>query len=110
MSVNVNSNRYPRTIVSKPRRRDDEEQVQNGLAITPEQMQEMTLKGVPIASQNLGITYDEGYSNTSFDVPMEYQRGVDISDAWEAREDVTKRFNKVYKEASDAFFASQQTN
>lgn len=79
---------------SRPRRHDDEEPVQSGLAVTPAQMMELAEKGIPITPQNLGVSYDEGYSDLSFDVPTQYQRGIDIADMWEAQEDVKRKFGK----------------
>lgn len=72
-------------------RREDETEVQNGLAMTPAQMYDMAMKGLPISTQNLGITYDEGYSNLDFTPPLEYQRGIDLGDLYEARMDAKQK-------------------
>lgn len=66
---------------------DDEPIVQNGLAVTPRDMLNMTLNGIPISPSNLGLQFDEGYSKLDFEPPLHTQRGVDISDMWEQRED-----------------------
>lgn len=68
--------------------------VQNGLAITPSQMYDMAQKGIPVAAQNLGIMYDEGYSELDFTPPLEYRRGIDIADAFEARMDAKAKLRK----------------
>lgn len=43
-------------------RHEGEQDVQSGLAMTPSQMYDMAQKGLPITTRNLGVTYDEGYS------------------------------------------------
>lgn len=68
-------------------RHDGEQDVQSGLAMTPSQVMKMAEKGLPITTRNLGITYDEGYSQLDFDPPLEHRRGVDIGDLFEARMD-----------------------
>lgn len=65
--------------------------VQNGLAVTPSQMLEMTERGIPITPQNLGLIYDEGVSKLDFEPPMEFRRGVDICDMWEHRENMKSK-------------------
>lgn len=95
------------TRFSRPRRRDDEEIVQSGLAVTPSMMLEMAEHNIPIAAQNLGLTYDEGVSKLDFDVPLEYQRGIDISDAWEERERIKGKFREGLKNVK---FESQNDN
>lgn len=94
---------------SSPRRHEDEEIVQNGLSITPERMLEMVQHNIPLNNNNLAVTYDEGYGDLSFDVPLQYQRGVDIGDAWEAQEDVKAKFGKRINEmrADGSFFTSK---
>lgn len=70
-----------------------EEQVQNGLALTPAQMMDLTNRGIPISPANLGVEYYEGVSVTDFEVPMEHQRGVDIADMWEHRQEMRKKLS-----------------
>lgn len=77
------------------RRFDDEQEVQNGLSMTPSQMFDMAQKGLPITTRNLGVTYDEGYNDLEFDPPMEYRRGIDVGDLYEARHDVKTKFRKL---------------
>lgn len=70
---------------------EEDDIVQNGLAVTPAQMYDMAERGIPITPANLGLTYQEGVSKLDFETPMEYTRGVDIADMWEHREDMKKR-------------------
>lgn len=69
----------------------EEDIVQNGLAVTPSQMLDLTNRGVPITPANLGLQYIDGVSQSDFSVGMEYQRGVDIGDMWEHRQDMRKK-------------------
>lgn len=76
-------------------RHDGEQEVQSGLALTPSQMMEMAQRGLPITTQNLGVTYDEGYSNLDFTPPLEHQRGIDIGDLYEARMDAKSKLRRL---------------
>lgn len=76
-------------------RRPDEMEVQSGLAMTPSQMYDMAQKGLPITTRNLGVTYDEGYSKLDFDPPLEYRRGVDLGDLYEARMDAKSKMRRL---------------
>lgn len=71
-----------------------EQEVENGLAMTPAQMFDMAQRGLPITTQNLGVTYDEGYSNLDFTPPAEYRRGVDLGDLYEMRMDAKSKLRK----------------
>ena len=78
--------------------KENDTPVQNGLAVTPSQMLEMTNQGIPITPSNLGLTYQEGVGKLDFEPPMEYRRGVDITDMWEHREDFKgKMSSKEFK-------------
>lgn len=72
---------------------DNEQVVQNGLAVTPSQMLELTNRGIPISPSNLGLEFIEGVSPSDFSVGMEYQRGVDIADMWEHRQSMRKKLS-----------------
>lgn len=73
------------------RRVEGEQDVQNGLAMTPAQMFDMASKGLPVTTRNLGVTYDEGYSNLDFTPPLEHRRGIDLGDLYEARMDAKSK-------------------
>lgn len=74
--------------------------VQSNLAVTPAKMLEMTKRGIPISPANLGIMYQEGVSKLDFTPPLEYHRGIDIGQLWEARQDSREKFRKAYNEVS----------
>lgn len=71
-----------------------EQHVQNGLSLTPEQMGEMASKGVPISTANLGVGYQDGVSKLDFQPPLEYTRGIDMNDLWQANKDVSAKLKK----------------
>lgn len=76
-------------------RHDGEQSVENGLAMTPAQMYDMAKRGLPITTQNLGITYDEGVSSLDFTPPLEHRRGIDFGDLYEARHDAKAKLRKL---------------
>lgn len=88
-------------------RHTGEQDVQNGLAMTPSQMFDMAQRGLPITTQNLGVTYDEGYSNLDFTPPAEFRRGVDLGDLYEMRMDAKSKLRK--NRDAGKFVASQET-
>lgn len=66
--------------------------VQSGLGVTPAQMLEMTNRGIPISPANLGLVYQQGVGNLDFQPPLEYQRGIDMGQLWEAQQDSKRKF------------------
>lgn len=76
---------------SAPVTRDYEDKVQNGLAITPSQMQDMAQRGIPVSTSNLGLGYEDGYSELDFTPPSEHLRGIDMADLWEQRQSIKKK-------------------
>lgn len=67
--------------------------VQSGLAMRPKDMLELSERGIPITTRNLGVEYEEGMSKLDFDPPMEHRRGIDIADMWEHRQDMRRKIN-----------------
>lgn len=66
--------------------------VEDGLAMTPAQMNQLMQQGIPIASANLGLQYEEGVSELDFEPPLEHRRGIDINDMYESRQHIRKKF------------------
>lgn len=88
---------YNRCFYSAPKRMETESVVQNGLSVTPAQMYEMVQRGIPVSSQNLGLTYDPGASDLKdFEPPLEFRRGVDICSLWETQQEIKGRSKKAY--------------
>lgn len=79
-----------------PRRQSDEVAPQDGLAYTVSDMASMLNSGMPISSQNMQLQATQGSNNPSWDVPLEYRRGVDVSEIWEAQQDSRHRVAKYY--------------
>lgn len=77
------------------KRHEFEEDVQNGLSVTPQRMLELTNKGIPISSQLNALVFDEGVSALDFEPPLECTRGVDLADLWEARENLKVKVRKA---------------
>lgn len=84
-------------------RHDDEEPVQSGLAYTPSRMMELAEQGIPISVQTAGnsVSYDEGYRTLDYEPALEWRRGTDINDIWEAQMDARENVNKAFKNARE---------
>lgn len=90
--MNKLANRIPRQKVCKIKRRFDEEPVQDGLAVSPAMMYDMTKKGVAISTQNQPDNlFDDGSTENSFFVPVDRKRGCDIVSLWETEQEVKKK-------------------
>ena len=88
-------------LASRPRRRSDEPVVQNGLALTPSEMLDLTRKGFSITSQNLRMLQSADPADKDFYVPLQYRRGMDISDLsnyqWDVRNKLRDAVSKYDK-------------
>lgn len=71
-------------------RSEEDIQVQDGLALTPAQVADLTNSGVPI-SQPLAMNFFDGYKTLDFDPGILGRRGVDITDLWNAQQDARKK-------------------
>lgn len=56
--------------------------VKSGLALSPQQMFEMSKRGVPISTSNCDMK-DFGEESPTFDIPLDRMRGVDVATMWE---------------------------
>lgn len=56
--------------------------VKSGLALTPQQMFEMSKRGVPISTSNCDMK-DFGEESPTFDIPLDRMRGIDVATMWE---------------------------
>lgn len=83
----------------------DESSVQEGLAYTPSKMMQLAQEGIPISTQAAaGITFDDGYRKLDFEPLLENRRGVEMTDLWEARQDIK---SKVKDKIKKPVFKSQ---
>lgn len=79
---------------ARPRRHEGEAVVQNDLAYTPTQMMQMAEQGIAISNQsvNADMFFDGVPVNEStFNLPLERLRGVDVADCWQANESIRKK-------------------
>lgn len=88
--------------------REDEDVVQNGLAMTPAQAMELVERGIPISNSNLQVMEIYKTGDKDFTVPMEFQRGVDMADMYQHRKEVTSKVKHGYDTAI-ADFSAQKT-
>lgn len=79
-------------------RRDDEGVVQDGLALTPSKVAEMTRAGIPISTVN-AMGFHDGYRTLDFEPFILNRRGVDMIDAWNAQMDSRKKLRDAAKSA-----------
>lgn len=80
-------------------RKPGELPVRGDLAYTPAQMYEAAKAGVPISSQNISqLPTDDFTDEESWIVPVEYRRGQDIADIWNAQRDARAKIVAAYNE------------
>lgn len=77
------------------KRSEEEPIVQNGLAVTPSQMQELSLRGVAVSAQNAALAINDGAGKYDYHVPLEYTRGFDAADAYCAEQEARAKFRNV---------------
>lgn len=79
-------------------RHDDEIPVQDGLAYTPSKMMQLAQEGIPISTQTAaGVTFDDGYRTLDFEPLLENRRGIELTDLWEARQDIKVKMKEKMK-------------
>lgn len=77
---------------------DDEEAVQDNLAYTPSQMMQLAADGIPVSTQSVAaLSFDDGTRKLDFEPLMEFRRGVEMTDLWEARQDVKAKMKEKMK-------------
>lgn len=72
--------------------------VDNNLSVSPSQMHQAMLDGVPISSSSPSLDI-AGTPNPSWDIPPEYKRGADINDLWAAQKAARKKLHDGAKVA-----------
>lgn len=83
-------------VTSCPKRREGELPVFGNLVVTPAQMQKMTEKGIPISSQNIAMTPQDGQPNPSWDLPLDQLRGIDPAQMWEESQIIKQRAKRAH--------------
>ena len=70
----------------------DKNPVKSHLAITPAQMDNARVQGIPITPSNVNPDLiQDGTTNPQFEIELERQRGVDIAELWQNAESSRKR-------------------
>lgn len=86
------------------KRTDLDLDVQDGLALTPAQVAEMTNAGVPISQPN-AMQFFDGYKTQDFEPILIDKRYVGLVDIWTAEKDARAKLRKA---AQNAYQANQQ--
>ncbi len=86
----------------------DRNPVKSHLAITPAQMDNARVQGIPITPSNVNPDLiQDGTTNPQFEIELERQRGVDIAELWQNAESSRKRLGDFKR--SQAKKQAQQT-
>lgn len=67
---------------------------QEGLAITPSQIDNMARRGIAISAYNYGLQ-QQGLDSHSESVPIEFTRGFDKIDAWNVQQTARRKVNNA---------------
>lgn len=83
--------------VSTTERVENDPIVQNGLALTPAKMLELTNQGFSISAQNNRFLQAVPAAPFAcFDVPLEFRRGVDpLADGYQAQQEVRSKIKNL---------------
>ena len=87
-------------ITSTATRKENEEVVQNGLAVTPSLSLELTRQGLSISAMNtINSLKFNGDSDRDWSVPVEFQRGIDVmADGYQQQQSARGKIRKVVLE------------
>lgn len=82
-------------------RKENEEVVQNGLAVTPSMSLELTQQGLSISSMNTINSHKfAGDADKDWSVPVEFQRGMDVlADGYQQQQTARNKIRKVVLDA-----------
>lgn len=89
------ANNPPRVKFAHLRTRDIDVPVSQHAAYDLSTMADMVKNGVAISTSNMDSQYFDGTDTSSFNLPLEFQRGVDINDAWNASKDSKHKLSKA---------------
>lgn len=88
-----------------------ERHVQNGLALTPEELNVARLRGEPISTSSLStLPSDFSTDPKCPSTPLEFRRGTDMNDLWNASKQFHGDFNakvRQYVEDNPELFQTQ---
>lgn len=73
----------------------DKNPVKSHLAITPAQMDNARVQGIPITPSNVNPDLiQDGTVNPQFEIELERQRGIDVAELWQNAESSRKRLGE----------------
>ncbi|WGL30916.1 hypothetical protein [Dipodfec virus UOA04_Rod_524] len=72
------------------------QKTRDGLAVTPAEIQELTMRGVPVNSTNASMFVEGTSGQGSFTLAADELRGADIVDAWNASRDAQSKLVKAH--------------
>lgn len=70
--------------------------VQEGLALTPSDVKQLTDKGIAVSAQQQNVSNASDLENGFYVDPM-YRRGTDLNDLWNIEKSTRAKFNNSYK-------------
>lgn len=73
------------------------QKTQNGLAVTPAEIRELSSRGIPINSQNSNMFIEGTSVQGSFALAADELRGVDIADVWNASRDAQSKLVRAHQ-------------
>lgn len=81
-------------------RREGEQIVQNGLALTPADVLRSAEAGVPVNSMMLSSSFSDGHTGSDFTINPEDRRGVDIGHLWQEQMDSRRKFRDAHAQGT----------
>nr|DAR09037.1 MAG TPA: hypothetical protein [Microviridae sp.] len=71
--------------------------VQPGLSYDTGTLHKMWKQGLPINPQNANEVYDDGSTNSSWEIPLASHRFVDPAEVWQAQQQARYKISRAYK-------------
>lgn len=81
---------YPDLCECKFDVKKDWQRTQEGLAITPAQVKELTDRGIPVSAQNVNFL-ESGSDVNSWIVEPQFRREMDMATAWEMEKSASRK-------------------
>lgn len=81
---------YPDLCECKFNVKKDWQRTQEGLAITPAQVKELTDRGIPVSAQNVNFL-ESGSDVNSWIVEPQFRREMDMATAWEMEKSSSRK-------------------
>lgn len=98
--LNINIGKNSCTGIVEITAPDNFDKVQQNCVLTPADMEDALVKGVPISQFMASDSYFDDGSDSPVLLAIE-QRGIDINDVWNTTKDIKNKIKKVYKNGID---------